>query len=88
MLKFTPAAVMEKFPLQGNEGLYGWTFRNSGKVHLRDDLYGEKKMETDLHECAHTPDERETRYRTEERMRAMRVNEEEKYRTKPEEYRT
>jgi len=85
MHKFTPVAVMEKFPRQGNEGLYGWTFRNTGKVHLRDDLYGEKKMETDLHECAHTADERETRYRTEERMKAM-LGEEEKYRMKPKEY--
>lgn len=87
VLKFTPFAVMEKFPLQGNEGLYGWTFRNTGKVHLRDDLYGEKKLETDLHECAHTADERETRYRTTERMKAMRGEEEKKsYRTEPPEY--
>lgn len=85
LLKFTPTAVMEKFPLQGNEGLYGWTFRNSGKVHLRDDLYGERKMETDLHECAHTADERETRYRTEERMKAM-LGKKERYRTEPREY--
>ena len=85
VLKFTPTAVMQKFPLQGNERLYGWTFRNSGTVHIRDDLYGEQKLETDLHECAHTADERETRYRTEERMKAM-IAPEEKYRIKPKEY--
>ncbi|GEM_PF-7070630 len=81
--RFTPFASMQKFAKQGNEGLYGWTFRNKdGHVHLRDDLSGYSKLETDLHECGHTPDERETRYRTEEKLRAM-IPQEEKYKTKP-----
>lgn len=86
LLKLTPTTVMKKFPRQGNEGLYGWTFRNTGTVHIRDDLYGEQKLETDLHECAHTSDERETRYRTEERMQAMVGKKKEKYLIRPPEY--
>ena len=85
-LKFTPFATVQKFPRSGNEGLYGWTFRNKdGNVHIRDDLCGVKKIETDLHECGHTPDERETRYRTDEKMKPM-FTEQQKYITGPKEY--
>ena len=83
ILKFVPWNTMEKFPLAGNESLYGWTHRHKdGKVHLRDDLQGLQKLETDLHECGHTPDEYETRRRTEWKMECM-LPKEERYKTKP-----
>ena len=84
--KFTPNSHMQKFPLNGNEGLYGWTLKNKdGKVHIRDDLYGFRKLETDLHECGHTEWEYETRRRTDEKMKIM-FPEVERYQTKPPEY--
>lgn len=71
ILKFIPTAVMNKFPVQGNEWLYGWTIRGTNQVNVRDDLYGLKKLETDIHECTHTPDEYETRRRTEWKMETL-----------------
>ena len=70
VLRFMPWTTVEKFPRQGNEGLYGFTFRD-GKVNWREDLHSERKLETDVHESGHTPDEQETRYRVEEKMRAL-----------------
>ena len=73
ILRFTPCATVKRFPREGHEGLYGWTFRNKdGSVNIREDLQGYTKLETDLHECEHTPDEQETRYRTEEYYDAIR----------------
>lgn len=71
ILKFIPATVMNKFPVQGYEWLYGWTIRGTNTVNVRDDLYGLKKLETDIHECTHTPDEYETRRRTEGKIEAL-----------------
>ena len=76
--RFTPATTLRTFPRQGNEGLYGFTFRLSGIVYRREDLTWFKKIETDLHESGHTNCEYETRRRTEERMKCL-VQEEEKY---------
>ncbi len=87
ILKFTQATALRTFPLNGNRGLYGFTYRG-GNVWLREDLIqrqDKEKYTTDLHESGHTPDERETRYRTDEKLRWL-FPEEEKYRTKPPEY--
>ncbi|MBS3124094.1 hypothetical protein J4437_05685 [Candidatus Woesearchaeota archaeon] len=79
LLKFIPLAHIDKFPKNGNEGLYGWTWRNkNGKVNLREDLTGTKKLEVDIHECCHTPDEYETRVLTAEIMKTI-LPEEKKY---------
>lgn len=86
ILKFIPATVMNKFPVQGYEWLYGWTIRGTNQVNVRDDLYGLKKLETDIHECTHTPDEYETRRRTEGKMEAL-LPEEGKYGKKRKRYR-
>lgn len=61
-----PWRQVERFPLHGNRGLYGFTYRHEGKIHIREDLdqAPHKKTETDLHESIHTPNERETRYLT------------------------
>lgn len=59
-----PWKKIETFPKSGNEGLYGWTYLQDTKIHLREDLIGEKKIETEIHESIHTNDERETRYLT------------------------
>ena len=53
------------FPKSGNEGLYGFTYRHSGKIGLREDLDPREKLDTDIHESMHTPDEYETRKITE-----------------------
>jgi len=60
--RFIPNQGMKKFPKSGNEGLYGWTYKNKdGAIRIRDDLMGAMKMEVDIHESIHTPDEYETR---------------------------
>ena len=64
-LKFMQFTTVQKFPRSGNEGLYGFTFRD-GKVNWRDDLHSFQKLKTDVHESIHTPNERETRYITDE----------------------
>ncbi len=84
--KFLPFMLVHTFPRQGNEGLYGYTLRNKpGTIHRREDLYGEHKVNTDIHERTHRPDELETRYCTDWKMEWM-FPEEEKYRMKPKEY--
>ncbi len=81
ILKFIPATVMNKFPVPGYEWLYGWTIRGTNKVNVREDLYGLKKLETDIHEGTHTPDEYETRRRTEAKIEAQ-FPEKKKYESK------
>lgn len=84
--KFLPFMLVHTFPRQGNERLYGFTLRNKpGTIHRREDLYGENKVNTDIHERTHRPDELETRYVTDWKMEWM-FPKEEKYRTKPKEY--
>ncbi len=85
ILKFIPATTLHTFPVQGHEWLYGWTVRGTSTVNIRDDLSGLKRLETDIHESTHTPDEYETRRRTECRMEWL-FPKEEKYRMKPKEY--
>ena len=85
ILKFITSTTMNKFPVQGNEGLYGWTIRGTNKVNIRDDLHSLQKLETDIHECTHTPDEYETRRRTEWKLQAL-LPEERKYGGKLREY--
>ncbi len=77
-LNSIPSKKVEHFPRSGNEGLYGFTFRHDGKVHIREDLIDYQKTKTDIHECIHTPDERETRYLVDEIMKVI-FPEEEKY---------
>lgn len=86
ILRFIPSTTMNKFPVQGNEGLYGWTIRGTNQVNVRDDLQGRKKLETDIHECTHTPDEYETRRRTEWKVQALLPEEGGKYGKKLKEY--
>lgn len=86
-LKFTAPAHVCHFPHEGNQGLYGFTYRGTGQVHLREDLTDKFKMEVDLHECGHTPDEYETRRRTDMKLESMFPTFE-KYRTQPPQYRT
>lgn len=59
-----PSQKIDTFPVSGNRGLYGWTFRPSnGRINRREDLIGTLEgLITDVHENIHTPDERETRY--------------------------
>ncbi len=77
--RFLPATTLQTFPRQGNEGLYGWTHRQKdGIINVREDLQGEKKIKTIIHESIHTPDEYETRRLTEWIMESM-FPEEEKY---------
>ena len=84
--KFLPFMTVQTFPRQGNESLYGFTPRNkTGTIYRREDLQGEKRLETDIHERTHRPDELETRYCTSLKMDWM-FPREEKYRTKPKEY--
>ena len=52
-----PLTKIEWFPRSGNEGLYGFTYRHSGKIGLREDLNPKEKLDTDIHESIHTPDE-------------------------------
>ncbi|MBI2572551.1 hypothetical protein HYV86_01715 [Candidatus Woesearchaeota archaeon] len=85
-LKFTAPAHVCHFPLEGNQGLYGFTYRGTSQVHLRDDLSDKLKIEVDLHECGHTPDEYETRRRTDLKLESMFPTQE-RYHTKPPEYR-
>ena len=75
LLKFLPFVGVSKFPLNGNRGLYGWTYRNSGKINVREDLEGEKKTEVLVHEAIHTPDEYETRRLTEWIIESMQRTE-------------
>jgi len=75
LLKFLPFVGVTKFPLNGNRGLYGWTYRNSGEINIREDLEGEKKTEVMVHEAIHTPDEYETRRLTEWIMESMQMTE-------------
>lgn len=62
-----PLTGVKWFPRSGNEGLYGYTYRQSGKIAMREDLKGnlEEKADTDIHESIHTSDEYETRRITE-----------------------
>jgi len=72
LLRFLPFVGVSKFPLNGNRGLYGWTYRDkSGEINIREDLEGEKKTEVMVHEAIHTPDEYETRRLTEWIMESM-----------------
>lgn len=84
--KFMPATVMRQFPLNGNEGLYGFTVRGSGIINVRDDLDDKFKAEVVCHESIHTTDEYETRVLSRWIIDSM-MPEEEKYKTKPREYR-
>lgn len=59
--KFFPFVNIRTFSRSGNEGLYGWVFRNSGYINIREGLDEEKKEETIIHETIHTSDEYETR---------------------------
>jgi len=61
--KNIPWKKVEWFPKSGNEGLYGWTYLQADRIHLREDL-GEKQEEVDVHESIHTNDEYETRVLT------------------------
>ncbi len=80
--RFLPATTLQTFPRQGNERLYGWTHRQKdGIIHVREDLQGEKRIETIIHESIHTPDEYETRRLTEWIMESM-FPKEEKYKRK------
>lgn len=81
-----PFQTVQKFPKSGNEGLYGWTYRNKdGAIRIRDDLTGLRKLETDIHESIHTPDEYETRVLTRWILDAL-IPPRERYSTKPPEY--
>lgn len=84
-LKFLPSNTFRTFPRSGNEWLYGFTYRGTGIINVRDDLQGETLLETQIHESLHTSDEYETRRLTEWIMRLIPL-EPEKYRTRPKEY--
>tara|TARA_Y100000031_G_C8117537_1_gene336622 strand:- start:398 stop:775 length:378 start_codon:yes stop_codon:yes gene_type:complete len=72
LLKFIPSVNIRKFPLNGNRGLYGWTYRDkSAQVNIREDLTEDFKTEVIVHEAIHTPDEYETRRLTEWIMESM-----------------
>ena len=45
-----PWKKQEHFPKSGNEGLYGFTFRHDGKIHIREDLIEDQRLETIIHE--------------------------------------
>ena len=89
ILKFLPAVTVETFPKSGNEGLYGWVFKNKdGKIHLRQDLVDyqdTQKWRTFIHEATHRAGEYETRESTEEKLGAM-FQVEKKYDFLPPEY--
>jgi hypothetical protein len=80
-LNTVPLTQIEWFPKSGNEGLYGYTYRLSGKIAMREDLRfdEQEKTDTDIHESAHTPDEYETRRITALRMSLLKP-ENDKYR--------
>ena len=69
--KTIPLTQVEWFPNSGNEGLYGYTYRLSGKIAMNERLKGDysEKIDTDMHESGHTNDEHETREKTKLRMR-------------------
>lgn len=83
--KFMPATVVRQFPLNGNEGLYGFTLRGSGIINIRDDLSDKLKSEVICHESIHTTDEYETRILSRWIMDSM-MPEKEKYRQRPPPY--
>ncbi len=85
LTRFFPWKDIEHFPKNGNEGLYGFTYRIDGKIHLREDLEGEQKARTQIHESIHTPDEYETRVLTEWIMGHV-FPEEPRYKTQPPKY--
>jgi len=81
-LQLVPFTNLRTFSKNGHEGLYGWTYRNKdGAVRVREDLVGMKKLEVDIHESIHTPDEYETRKLTEWIMSSF-VEDENKYQKK------
>ena len=81
-----PHQGMKKFAKNGNEGLYGWTYKaKDGAIRIREDLIDLKKLETDIHECIHTPDEYETRVLTHWILSSM-FKVRERYKTRPKEY--
>lgn len=70
-LLFVPARVRKSFPKNGNEGLYGFTYRNTGIIYVRNDLSSEFNLEVDVHESIHTNNEYETRRLTEDIMKEL-----------------
>jgi len=83
--RFLPFVTINKFSFSGNEFLYGWTYRTSAVINIRDDLQGEKRTEVEIHEAIHTSDEYETRRITEWIMQSL-PKMEDKYLTKPPRY--
>lgn len=73
--RFIPAKKIEKFPRSGNESLLGWTYLGDDRIHLREDLEGERKLEVDIHESIHTNDEYETRRIVEEILEGLKSKE-------------
>jgi len=72
LLKFLPAVIINTFPLNGNRGLYGWTYREkSGEINIREDLEGKFRTEVIIHEAIHTFDEYQTRCLTAWIMESM-----------------
>lgn len=63
--RLLPATSQRSFPRNGFEWLCGFTYRGTGIINIREDLQGEQRMETQIHESIHTPDEYETRRLTE-----------------------
>ncbi len=63
---FLPIPIINRFPRNGNEGLYGWTIRGSGIINQRDDLHlSGDWWRNYVHEAIHTDDEYETKRLTE-----------------------
>ena len=84
--KTIPFQAVESFPRSGNEGLFGWTYKNKdGKIRVREDLTWGKRIETDIHESIHTSDEYETRVVTWSIMGSM-FERRKKYSKEPKEY--
>ncbi len=85
--RFIPSKVVEKFPRNGNEGLYGYTFLGDIKIRKQEGLDSYADLLTDIHESTHTEWEYQTRIWSEMIMASL-FPEQERYHTKPKEYRT
>ena len=60
--RLAPNKRLEKHPVAfTGEGVLGYTILGWDWMVVRDDLYGDKLFEVELHESIHTPDEYETR---------------------------
>lgn len=53
--------IINKLPINIMGGILGFTYLFDNHMTIRDDLFGRRKLEVEVHEAIHTTDEYETR---------------------------